>query len=143
MGTLTSNQQSDFTVIAPKVIAPWVLQCRRACRFPSCGAYGQSTTVSRQARGGNLRLLPSLVEVGALLAEWLAAVTLPKVLLLNVISRVAVGIVVVDVLLDGMPRRFLGHFAFLGILLDAAPCGARILTLRDSLTQIESIQLGE
>jgi hypothetical protein len=50
-----------------------------------------------------------LSKASTLFAERLAAVALPQVLFLDVVSGVALGVVVVDRLFDRMPRGFLGH----------------------------------
>lgn len=64
-------------------------------------------TVNRQARGGSL--LSSAIEVSAFLAERLSARSLSQILLLDIIACITVGVVVVNVLLYRVPRRFLWH----------------------------------
>jgi hypothetical protein len=50
-----------------------------------------------------------LVETLALSAQAMAAGARAQVLALNVVARVAVGVVVIDIALVRMPRRFLCH----------------------------------
>ena len=77
--------------------------------------------MNRPAPGGSLFLLPPgcrrsylmkhllalPVEIGALLAKWLTARTLPQVFLLNVIAGVAIRVVVVNLTNHRVPRGFL------------------------------------
>ena len=58
---------------------------------------------NRQARGGNLRSLTLLIELGALIAERLAAGSFADVLALDIVTRIAVGIIVVHRLLNRVP----------------------------------------
>ena len=57
--------------------------------------------------------MASLSEASAFSAERLVTCALPYVLFLDVVSGVALGVVVMDLCLDRVPRRFLRHVGFL------------------------------
>lgn len=62
----------------------------------------------RPGHAGSLFALP--IQVGTLLANWLAASALAQILALNVVACVAVGVVVINRLLHRVPRVFRRHF---------------------------------
>lgn len=104
-----TSQQFASLVIGLKDSGHLQLLRKMACRFQSFGAYGRLTTGNRQGLGGKLYFLKHLSEAFALLAKRLSACSLAKVFLLNIVPSVALRVVVVNILLNGVPRRFLSH----------------------------------
>ena len=59
-----------------------------------------------------MRLLALPIEIRAFLAKRLPASALTQILPLNVVARIAVRVVVMNGLFDGVPRRLLRHCWF-------------------------------
>jgi hypothetical protein len=59
-----------------------------------------------------VRLLALPIEIRAFLAKRLPASALTQILPLNVVARIAVLVVVMNGLFDGVPRRLLRHYCF-------------------------------
>lgn len=92
---------------AAKALRPSPRQCKTASQCQNFGVSGRSTTESRQGLGGKLLSCP--VEIGAFPAQRLSAITGPNILFFDIVASVAVGIVVVDIRFNGVPRRFSRH----------------------------------
>ena len=75
---------------------------RRRARWPYLGAY-----VLREG------LAPLLIKLCAFLAQRLSASAFPQILFLDIVARVAVGVVVMHGLLNRVPGGFLRHLIFL------------------------------
>ena len=77
-----------------------------------------------------LPILLKLASLLAFLAFWLAACAIPQVLALDIVPRIAVGLIVIDLLLCGVPCALLSHSSvtFSGIT------GKKTITL-DTLRQ--------
>lgn len=61
-------------------------------------------TASLAAHIGSWCLLPPSIEVCTLLAEWLSAGSRAQIFLFDVVSGIAVRIVVMNILLNRVPR---------------------------------------
>src|SRR4051812_28308193 len=97
-GTVTLSRPFAFTATAAKASKPSLWPCKMACWFQSFGEFGLSMMVNQQGRGG--KLLSGSIKPSALGAERFSAGSLPEIFGFDIVTGVAVRIIVMDILLS-------------------------------------------